>query len=108
MVLLEYRYCSRKCQTQGWPTHKKNCKLTQRERRSVITLCNEALSPAPLKDPSGYGHRLGAPKERFAGSVVLGSSSALGDALMGWRKWTDPEVVRESSTRWHSPRWSRR
>ena len=58
----------------------------------------------PLRDPSGYGHWLGAPKERFTGSVVLGSSSALGDALMGWQKWTDPEVIWESSTRWHSPR----
>ena len=57
-----------------------------------------------LRDSSDYGHRLGAPKERFTGSVVLGSSSALGDALMGWWKWTDLEVIQESSTRWHSPR----
>ncbi|KAH0561999.1 hypothetical protein GP486_003293 [Trichoglossum hirsutum] len=50
---------------------------------------------APERDPSGYGHRLGVPKGRFWGSVVPGSSSALGDALLGRRKWTGVEVLRE-------------
>ncbi|KAI9777198.1 MAG: hypothetical protein M1839_009041 [Geoglossum umbratile] len=68
----------------------------------VAMLDSSAVEPprrsameVPLRDPSGYGHRLGAPKKRFAGSVALGSSSALGDALVGRRKWTDPEVIRE-------------
>jgi hypothetical protein len=52
----------------------------------------------PARDPSGYGHRLGAPRERFAGSVMLGSSSALGDALVGRRKWTDLEAMWERDT----------
>ena len=64
---------------------------------SEVRRCHLDLE-VPLRDPSGYGHRLGAPKERFAGSVVLGSSSALGDALVGRRKWTDPEVIRERDT----------
>jgi hypothetical protein len=38
------------------------------------------------RDHSGYGLRLGVPKERFGGSVVLGSTSSLGDALVGRRK----------------------
>jgi hypothetical protein len=61
---------------------------------SEVRNCHLDLVPAE-RDPSGYGHRLGAPKERFQGSVVLGSSSALGDALLGRRKWTDVEVLWE-------------
>jgi hypothetical protein len=61
---------------------------------SEIRRCHLDLE-VPDRDPSGHGLRLGAPKERFAGSVVLGSTSALGDALVGRRKWTDPEVLRE-------------
>jgi hypothetical protein len=49
----------------------------------------------PVKDPSGKPHRMGAPKERFLGSLVLGSSSALGDALVGRLRWTDPRVLKE-------------
>jgi hypothetical protein len=61
---------------------------------SEIRQCHLDLE-VPASDPSGYGPRLGAPKERFGGSVVLGSTSALGDALVGRRKWTDVEVLRE-------------
>ena len=61
---------------------------------SEVRRCHLDLE-VPSKDPSGYGPKLGAPKSRFPGSVVLGSTSALGDALVGRRKWTDPEVVRE-------------
>jgi len=61
---------------------------------SEIRQCHLDLE-VPGRDPSGYGPRLGAPKERFGGSVVLGSTSALGDALVGRRKWTDVEVIRE-------------
>jgi hypothetical protein len=64
---------------------------------SEVRRCHLDLE-VPLRDLSGYGHRLGAPKERFAESVVLGSSSALGDALVGRRKWTDPEVIQERDT----------
>jgi hypothetical protein len=49
----------------------------------------------PARDPSEYGLRLGAPKERVGGSVMFASTSALGDALIGRRKWTDIEVMRE-------------
>jgi hypothetical protein len=27
--------------------------------------------------------------------VIIGSSSAIGDALVGRRRWTDPQVIRE-------------
>ena len=59
---------------------------------SEIRQCHLDLE-VPGRDPSGYGPRLGAPKERFGGSVVLGSTSALGDALVGCWKWTDVEVI---------------
>jgi hypothetical protein len=61
---------------------------------SEVRRCHLDLE-VPGRDPSGYGPRLGAPKERFGGSVVLGSTSAVGDALVGRRKWTDAETVRE-------------
>lgn len=63
-------------------------------RWSEVRRCHLDLE-VPRVDPSGYGPRLGAPKERFGGSVVLGSTSAVGDALVGRRKWTDAEVLRE-------------
>jgi hypothetical protein len=52
----------------------------------------------PAKDPSGKPHRMGAPKERSLGSLVLGSSSTLGDALVGRLRWTDPRVLKERNT----------
>jgi hypothetical protein len=61
---------------------------------SEIRRCQLDLE-VPARDPSGYGPKLGAPKSQFAGPVVLASTSALGDALVGRRKWTDPEVLRE-------------
>jgi hypothetical protein len=59
-----------------------------------IRQCHMDLE-VPARDPSSYSPRLGAPKERFGGSVILGSTSALEDALVGRRKWTDPEVLRD-------------
>jgi hypothetical protein len=59
-----------------------------------VRLCHLDLE-VPEKDPSRYGYRMGAPEGRFAGPVVLGSSPALGDALVGRREWTDPEVLQK-------------
>jgi hypothetical protein len=61
---------------------------------SELRRCHLDLE-VPRRDPSGYGPGAGVGMSRFGGSVVLGSSSALGDALVGRRKWTDPEVKRE-------------
>ena len=61
---------------------------------SEVRQCHLDLE-VPRLDPSGYPHKMGAPTGRFAGAVVLGSTSALGDALVGRRKWTDPQVQRE-------------
>jgi hypothetical protein len=61
---------------------------------SEVRQCHLDLE-VPQLDPSGYPHKMGAPTGRFSGAVVLGSTSALGDALVGRRKWTDPQVRRE-------------
>ena len=61
---------------------------------SEVRQCHLDLE-VPRLDPSGYPHKMGAPTGRFGGAVVLGSTSALGDALVGRRKWTDPQVQRE-------------
>ncbi|KAH0563246.1 hypothetical protein GP486_002191 [Trichoglossum hirsutum] len=63
-------------------------------RWSELRRCHLDLE-VPARDAGGQGWRFGAPKERFLGSEVLGSSSALGDALVGRRMWTDPSVLRE-------------
>ncbi|KAI9767361.1 MAG: hypothetical protein M1840_005771 [Geoglossum simile] len=56
--------------------------------------CHRDLE-APLREPSGQAPRYGLPGFRFPGSVVIGSSSAIGDALVGRRKWTDPQAIQE-------------
>src|SRR5204862_2418670 len=61
---------------------------------SEVRQCHLDLE-VPWLDLSGYLHKMGAPTGRFAGAVMLGSTSAMGDALVGRRKWTDPQVQRE-------------
>ena len=61
---------------------------------SGIAACHRDLE-APDRDINGQTPWFGRPDYRFPGSVVLQSSSALGDALVGRRKWTDPQVVEE-------------
>ena len=59
-----------------------------------IAACHRNLE-APARGVNGDVPTHSLPPFRFAGSVVLESSSALGDALVGRRKWTDPEVIGE-------------
>jgi hypothetical protein len=61
---------------------------------SEVRLCHLDLRVL-AKDPSGKPHRMGALKERFLSSLVLGSSSALGDALVGRLRWADPRALKE-------------
>ena len=58
---------------------------------SEVRRCHLDLE-APSRGAGGAEARYGMSGMRFEGSVVLGSSSALGDALVGRRKWTDAEV----------------
>ncbi|KAF8472149.1 hypothetical protein BDZ91DRAFT_717333 [Kalaharituber pfeilii] len=45
--------------------------------------------------PSGQNNVHGFPRGRFAGSIALRGLSALSDALVGARRWTDPDVLEE-------------
>lgn len=49
----------------------------------------------PVHEPSGQPLKHSLPKEPFAGAVGLSSCTALGDALVGRRRWTVPQVIRE-------------
>ncbi|KAI9770494.1 MAG: hypothetical protein M1839_003175 [Geoglossum umbratile] len=59
-----------------------------------LATCHRDLE-APSREPSGQAPRYGLPGFRFPGSIIVGSSSAIGDALVGRRKWTDPQVLQE-------------
>ncbi|KAI9781623.1 MAG: hypothetical protein M1839_005840 [Geoglossum umbratile] len=59
-----------------------------------LATCHRDLE-APSREPSGQAPRYGLPGFRFPGSIIVGSSSAIGDALIGRRKWTDPQVLQE-------------
>jgi hypothetical protein len=59
-----------------------------------LAACHRDLE-APVSGPYGQLPLLGRPTYRFPGSVILASTSALGDALIGRRKWTDPQVLQE-------------
>jgi hypothetical protein len=59
-----------------------------------LTRCHLYLE-VPSREPSGQTPKYGAPDYRFPASVVLGSISPIGDALVGRRKYTDPEVQRD-------------
>ncbi|KAI9765327.1 MAG: hypothetical protein M1839_005527 [Geoglossum umbratile] len=61
---------------------------------SELAACHRDLE-APAREPSGQTPRYGLLGFRFPGSIVMEGSSALGDALVGKRKWTDPQVVKE-------------
>ena len=45
--------------------------------------------------PSGQGFIHGKPEFGFPAATKLDSSSAIGDALVGARLWTDPNVLQE-------------
>ena len=51
----------------------------------------------PWKGASGECFRYGRPGESFGGAVKLGSTSAIGDALVGGRRWTEAGVLAERS-----------
>jgi len=57
-------------------------------RWSEVRKCHLDLE-APSKGAEGAGARYGMSGMRFKASVVLGSTLALRDALVGRRKWSD-------------------
>lgn len=49
----------------------------------------------PRKSTSGHGFAYGKPSCRFPASTRLGSTSAIGDAMVGLRRWDEPCVILE-------------
>ena len=48
-----------------------------------------------MKEPSGKKPRVPLPDFKFPGESLLPAISAIGDASVGRRKWTDAEVIYE-------------
>ena len=61
-----------------------------------LAACHRDLE-APSREPSGQAPRYGFPGFRFPGSVIVGSSSAIGDTLVGHQKWINPQVIWEQN-----------
>jgi hypothetical protein len=61
---------------------------------SELAACHRDMV-APLRGVSGNAVAHSRPKDRFPAAVQMTSSSALSDALIGRRRWTDPEVIEE-------------
>jgi hypothetical protein len=59
-----------------------------------LAACHRDLE-APFSGPCGHLPLFGRPTYRFPSSIILDSTSALGDALVGRRKWNDPQVLLE-------------
>jgi hypothetical protein len=75
----------------------KNLDIDDTLSHAELTSCHLYLEP-PAREPSGQTPKYGFPAYRFPASVVLGSISPIGDALVGRRKYTDPEVQRDLKT----------
>jgi hypothetical protein len=59
-----------------------------------VAACHRDMLP-PTRGVAGDAVSFSCPRSRFAGSVYMTSSSALCDALIGRRRWDDPQVLRE-------------
>jgi hypothetical protein len=61
---------------------------------SELAACHRDMV-APLRGVSGNAVAHSRPKYRFPAAVQMTSSSALSEAFIGRRRWTDPEVIEE-------------
>ena len=68
--------------------------LEEAERWSDLVRCHQALE-VPQKSTSGEGFRYGRPSFLFPGVSKLQSTSMVGDAMVGARRWDDPQVITE-------------
>jgi hypothetical protein len=68
--------------------------LEEAERWSDLVRCHQGFQ-TPEKSTSGEGFRYGRPLFPFPGTTKLGSTSLVGDAMVGARRWDDPRVMEE-------------
>jgi hypothetical protein len=67
--------------------------LEESETWSEVSACHQSFT-APMKSTSGEGFRYGRPTIPFPATTRMASTSAVGDALVGSKRWTDPQVTR--------------
>lgn len=67
--------------------------LEESETWSQVSACHQSFT-APKKSTSGEGFRYGRPTIPFPATTRMSSTSPIGDALVGSRRWTDPQVTR--------------
>jgi len=65
--------------------------LPESETWAQVASCHQSME-APMKSTSGEGFRYGRPAFPFPGVTRLCSTSMIGDALIGGRRWDDPRV----------------
>jgi hypothetical protein len=68
--------------------------LEEAERWDDLVRCHQGFQ-APEKSTSGEGFRYGRPPFPFPGTTKLGTTSMVGDAMVGARRWDDPRVIEE-------------
>ncbi len=71
--------------------------LEESETWSQVSACHQSFM-APRKSTSGEGFRYGRPAIPFPATTRMASTSPIGDALVGSRRWTDPQVTRMVET----------
>lgn len=59
-----------------------------------VARCHREMD-TPLRSTSGHGFAYGKPTYRFPAATRLASTSAIGDALIGLRRWDEPGVIHE-------------
>ncbi|KAI9765616.1 MAG: hypothetical protein M1840_007305 [Geoglossum simile] len=67
--------------------------LKESETWSEVSACHQSFT-APMKSTSGEGFRYGRPIIPFPATTRMASTSPIGDALVGSKRWTDPQVTR--------------
>jgi hypothetical protein len=68
--------------------------MEESETWHQVARCHVTME-APMRSTSGEGFRYRRPAFPFPGVTKLGSSSRVGDAMVGERRWDDGQVLRE-------------
>ncbi len=68
--------------------------MEEAETWNEVAQCHHSME-APMKSTSGEGFRYGRPLFPFPGVTKLNSTSCVGDALIGGRRWDDIQVQEE-------------
>ncbi|KAI9780352.1 MAG: hypothetical protein M1839_006775 [Geoglossum umbratile] len=82
----------------NWPTgiraDHQTLDMKESETWSQVAQCHQSMV-APMKSTSGEGFRYGRPSIHFPGVTKLRTTSCVGDALVGARRWDDIQVQQE-------------